>query len=88
MKIKDGYKLCKVKDSSIVIAVDNAVMDFNGLVTLNSTGEFIWSMLEKGEMTDEQVIEAIAKEYNVDKNTASADFYEFADSLKEAGFLE
>ncbi len=87
MKIKDGYKLCKVRDSSIVVAVGDAVMDFNGIVTLNETGELIWGMLEKGS-ADELIIAQMMSKYDIDEATAKADFDEFVAQLKGAGFVE
>lgn len=87
MKIKDGYKLCKVRDNSIVIAVGDAVMDFNGLVTLNETGEFIWQKLEN-DMTEDEIISAMTSEYDIDRETAKADFDEFIEKLKGANFIE
>ena len=87
MKIKEGYKLCKVRDNSIVIAVGDAVMDFNGLVTLNDTGEFIWKQLEK-DITDEEIVSALTAEYDIDEEKAKADVKEFIEKLKGADFIE
>ncbi len=87
MKIKEGYKLCKVRDNSIVVAVGEAVMDFNGLVTLNETGEFIWGKLEKG-MSEAEIISSMTAEYNIDEKTASEDFAEFVEKLRGANFIE
>lgn len=87
MKIKEGYKLCKVRDNSIVIAVGDAVMDFNGLVTLNETGEFIWKILETGAEPDE-VVSALTKEYDISEESAREDFTEFVERLKGANFIE
>ena len=87
MKIKEGYKLCKVRDNSIVIAVGDTVMDFNGLVTLNETGEFIWQKLESG-MSEDEIITAMTAEYGIDAATAKEDFNEFAEKLKGANFIE
>ncbi|NLO46257.1 MAG: PqqD family protein [Clostridiales bacterium] len=87
MRIKEGYKLCKVRESSIVVAVGDAVMDFNGIVTLNATGELIWGMIENGA-GDDEIIAEIMRKYKVDESVARADFAEFADKLKGAGFVE
>lgn len=86
MKIKDGYQLCKVGDNSIVLATGNVSMQLSGLTTLNETGEFIWNcLLEDSDPAD--VVEKMTKEYNVDRATAQADFDEFVQKLKGAGFL-
>jgi hypothetical protein len=87
MRIKEGYKLCKVRDSSIVVAVGDAVMDFNGIVTLNATGELIWSMLEQ-EKSEDEIIAAIMEKYEVAEAVAKTDYSEFVGQLKGAGFIE
>lgn len=86
MKIKDGYQLCKVGDNSIVLATGNVSMQLSGLTTLNETGEFIWNcLLEDSDPAD--VVEKMIREYDVDRATAQADFDEFVQKLKGAGFL-
>ena len=52
MKIKEGYRLRKVGNNSIVVAVGG--VNFTGLITVNETGTFIWKMLENGAEPDEQ----------------------------------
>lgn len=86
MKIKDGYMLCPVGESYIVIASGNASMHLSGLTTLNETGAFIWDQLK--EETDERtVVAAIMREFDVDAETATQDFRALAAQMKEAGFL-
>ncbi|MGN0636522.1 MAG: PqqD family protein [Acutalibacteraceae bacterium] len=86
MRIKDGYQLCKVGDSSIVLATGNVSMQLSGLTTLNETGEFIWNHLLE-ETAPDSVVDALTKEYGIDRATAQADFDEFTQKLKGAGFL-
>lgn len=86
MRIKDGYQLCKVGDSSIVLATGDVSMQLSGLTTLNETGEFIWNHLLE-ETTPDAVVDAMTKEYAIDRATAQADFDEFVQKLKGAGFL-
>lgn len=86
MRIKDGFKLCKVAESSIVLATGDVTMQLTGLTTLNETGEFIWNcLLEESEPAD--VVTKLCEQYAVDRATAQADFDEFVQKLKGAGFL-
>ena len=86
MKIKEGYTLCKVGDSSVVLATGNTTMQLNGLITLNETGEYIWNLLAE-ETTADAVIDELMQEYGIDRETAAADFAEFTEKLERAGFL-
>lgn len=87
MKIKSGYQLCDVGDSSIVIANGEASMDMSSLTTLNETGAYLWKLLET-EKTEDEVLDIMTKEFDIDRATAAADFKEFVKKLEGAGFLE
>lgn len=85
MKIKEGYRLRKVGNNSIVVAVGG--INFTGLITVNETGTFIWKMLEKGAEPDE-VVEALAKECDVNPADIQGEVYEFLQKLKGEGLVE
>ena len=85
MKIKDGLLLCKVGDSSVVMAT-GSTMHLEGLTTVNETGEFIWSLLQ--DDTDEDaIVRAMCEEFDVDAQTAREDVRAFLQMLQKAGFL-
>lgn len=85
MRIKDGLLLCKVGDSSVVMAT-GSTMHLNGLTTLNETGAFLWSKLSTD--TDEDALtSAMCGEFDVDETTAREDVRTFLAMLQKAGFL-
>jgi len=53
LKIKDTFMLREVDGNSVVVSIDNS---FNGLITLNETGTFLWNLLANG--TDEDAMVA------------------------------
>lgn len=85
MKIKEGYRLRKVGNNSIVVAVGG--IDFTGLITVNETGTFIWNLLEKGAEADE-VVSALAKECNVSEDEIKDEVVSFIEKLKGEGLVE
>lgn len=87
MKIKPGFKVRKMCGSSIVVAVGKESTDFNGMITLNDSGEFLWNLLSEGA-TEQELVVSLMKEYNIDEQTAAADVQEFVKKVKGAGFLE
>ena len=87
MKIKQGFVLRNVADATIVVPTGSASIDFNGMITLNETGAFLWRLLEN-ETTEEQVLEAMLKEYDVDESTARAGIARFVAKLEHEGLLE
>ena len=87
MKIKEGFILKEVVGTYIVVAVNDAVKKFNGVINLNETGAFLWSVLEKGA-TEEELVSALLQEYEVDEERAKLDVNKFVNNLKEANLVE
>lgn len=85
MKIKEGYRLRKVGNNSIVVALGG--INFTGLITVNETGTFIWKMLEKGAEINE-ITAALAKECEVSEDDIREEVVEFTEKLKGAGLVE
>ena len=53
MRIKQGFMLREVANNFIVVPVGKASEKFRGLITLNSTGAFLWRNLEQETTKDE-----------------------------------
>ncbi len=87
MKIKPGYKVRKMCGSSIVVAVGKESTDFNGMITLNDSGELLWEKLSLGAEIEE-LAALLCAEYGIDSATATADALEFTEKIKGAGLLE
>ena len=86
MRIKDGFILRQVAGNYIVIGVGDEAVDFNGMITVNETGAFLWSVLEKGA-TKEDMLSALLAEYDVDKETAKKDITDFLVKLNDGKLL-
>lgn len=87
MKIKEGFMLRSVADNYVVVPVGKASLEFKGLINLNHVGAFIWKCLET-ETTIEEVIEKVAKEYEIDNELATRDVTLFINKLQEAKLLD
>ena len=87
MKIKEGYIVRPVAGSYVVVSTGEKTVDFNGIMTLNETGNFLWEKLLT-DTTKEQLVEAMLKEYDVDTKTATEDIERFLKKLEEAGLAE
>lgn len=87
MKIKEGFVLRTIAGSNIVVPVGAASVDFNGMITLNESGVFLWKKLEQGADVDD-LTAALLREYEVDEETAHTCSVNFIEKLKEAGCLE
>ena len=87
MKINENFLLREVAGQKVVLPVGEAAERFNGMIRLNETGIFLWSLLEGG--TDEEaMLAAMLSEYDIDAETARADISRFVEALRKAGILE
>ena len=87
MKIKDGYLLRNIADEWIIVPVGARLYDFNGLMTVNETGAFLWKLLQE-ERTRDELINSLISEYDIDIETSYNDLKEFIDSLIDSGVIE
>ena len=84
MKIKDGYLLREIAGNYVVVPVGN--VDFDGMISLNDAGVFIWKQLEE-ETTFESVLSAFLNEYEIDEATAKSDLDAFLKKMRDSGLL-
>ena len=90
MKIKKGFVLRQMSGTEqtyIVVAVGEASEKLSGYLTLNETGAFIWKLLEKGA-TEEEIVLAIANEYEAPYCTISNDVKCVVETLKKIGAID
>ncbi len=81
MKIRDGFILRDVGGKTFVVATGELSKSFNGMITLNETGKFIWNLLAKGE-SKEAIVEEIMKAFeDADRKVVEADVDGFIDKL-------
>ena len=72
---------------SIAVPLGSNTADFNGMIKLNDTGVFIWERLSE-DVTLDELVKAVASEYDVDEAVARADCEAFVASLRKGGFIE
>ena len=85
MKIKPEYKIRKVGETNIIVSTDG--INLHGMISVNSTGEFIWKMLAVGAEYAE-IVTALAKECEVTENEIADDVRNFILKLQEQNILE
>ena len=86
MKIKKGFMLREVAGSYVVVNVSGD-LSFNGMITLNDTGAYIWRKIEEG-LSETQIADALSKDYEVDRATAEKDTKNFIEKMNGAKILE
>jgi hypothetical protein len=87
MKTKQGFMLREVGGRNIVVAVGKAAEKFNGLITLNDSGAFLWKELQNG-CTYEELLKKMLTEYEVTEMTARNGIDEFLQAARGAGLID
>lgn len=87
MKIKSGFITRKIGDKIVAVAVGERIKSFNGMITINETGEFIWKCLEKETDTD-KIVKKIMKHYDIDEALAREATEKFIDELRKNNLLD
>ena len=87
MKLKTKYILRTVADKTVAIAIEQAGEATDGVITLNETGAFIFSLITEGADFD-TVTEKFFEEYDVTKEEALKAVENFVEYLKNSDLLE
>lgn len=87
MQASKDYLVRSIAGETILIPSGAAAQKFNGLVTVNALGSFIWDVLQQPATLDE-LVARITEEYEVDDATARSDAEEFLAELRQIGALE
>ncbi len=86
MKLNYEFVKREVAGEQFLVPIGRAAGVFDGIITLNELGAFIFDCIP--DCADESEIAGrITGVYDVDNETALADTREFFDGLKEAGIV-
>lgn len=86
MKFKKEFMLREIVGETVLIPTGETAAHFNGLISVNELGRFIWDNYEKAEDEDE-LLSFILEEYEVERDVAKADLDEFLQILRDAEII-
>lgn len=88
MKIADGFRLRDVMGHATVIGEGVNQVNFNKLITLNTSAAFLWKAVEGKEFEVETLKSLLMDEYGIDAQLAEKDAQSIAKQWSEAGLVE
>ncbi len=88
MKIKEGFVLRSIGDNYMVVGEGLARIDFNKIISLNSTAAFLWKAVQDKEFNAGTLKDLLLGEYEVDEATALRDAEALLEKWVEAGLVE
>lgn len=86
MKLKKDFILREIMGDVVLVPINQSTSQFNGLITVNELGKFIWENLEKVQDEDD-LLQLILDEYEVDRDVAKKDLDEFLQVLKDMDII-
>ena len=86
MKIKKEFILREIVEDIVLVPINKSTSKFDGLITMNEIGKFIWENIESAK-DEEELLQRILDEYEVERDVAKADLDEFLGKLKEIDII-
>lgn len=71
----------------LLIPVGSMALKLHGMLALSESGKFLWDRLQNS-CTEDELTEALLKEYETDGETARKDVQVFLEKMSQLGVLE
>lgn len=88
MRLKEGFRMRTLGRDVILTAEGLNSVNFNKMISLNSSAAYLWERVSDREFTPEDLAEMLMEKYDVDRDTALKDSRAVAESWIEAGIAE
>ena len=88
MKLIEGFRLRPLGKEFIVTPESVAQINFNKMISLNSSAAYLWKSVEGKEFTAETLRDLLLERYDVSEEIAMRDAENIARTWVEAGIAE
>lgn len=86
MKLKKEFILREIAGEYLLVPTGKTTLEFNGLITINELGAFIWNNINQVD-SEGELLNRILNEYDVEESVAKKDLDEFLGKLKESEII-
>ncbi len=86
MKIEKNVILREIAGEYILIPTGSMALKFQGVFAVSELGVAVWNLLQQ-EKDENEIVELLLQEYEVDRDTLTADIKEFLQSLRDKELL-
>ena len=86
MRIQKDFIMREIGGDHIIIPTGKSALEFNGLITINEVGVFLWDLLQQ-DVSMEDLVHGLLSEYEVEEEVAREDIQEFLDTLVKGKIL-
>ena len=88
MKIKDGFILRTICGEHVVVGEGLAQVNFNKMLSLNSSAAYLWEAVTGKEFTVEDLTSLLTEKYDVSADKAAEDAAKVAEIWIREGVVE
>ena len=88
MKKIEGCVIRRLGPEAVIVAESLDLIDFDRLVSLNSSAAYVWESLADAEFDTDTVALLLTARYDVDADSARADATALLDVWKQAGIIK
>lgn len=88
MKIKRDYVIKTIGEDIVVVPVKDEAVRFNGIISLNKTGKFLFETLQETDLTEEELSKRVLGHYDVSESKAKKDIHAFIKTCKANGLID
>lgn len=82
----EGYVMRQIMDEYVIVPVGKNAMKFNGIVSTNITGAYLWEKL-RSDSTEDELTDSLTEEFDVSDKDAREDVKLFLSELRSHGIL-
>ena len=86
MRTNKNFILRGIADEYMLVPINEAAQEFNGILHFTETASFIWKMVDQCE-TITDIVKKVIEEYEVDEETAKKDVFGFLWEFYIRGFV-
>lgn len=87
MRISDKFIIREIAGEYVIVPTGSEAFRFQGLITVNEVGAFLWEILQNGDKTLEELVHAVCGEYEADQKETEQDIEEFLEKIRREGML-
>lgn len=88
MRIKKGFVLRELAGEKIVSGEGLEQLDFNKIVSLNTSAAYIWEHISNREFDLETIVDYLLDRYDIDRSVALRDARRLLDNWISIGLVE
>ncbi|MCR8893011.1 PqqD family protein [Bacteroides sp. ET336] len=88
MRIKKGFVLRELVGQKIVTGEGLEQIDFNKLVSLNSSAAYLWEHLVSRDFDLETMVDLLLERYDIERSVALKDARALLDNWKSIGLID